>query len=47
MDTNKKNLNPYEAYLERFAEMHNISIEDAAQKAIVKAVFDQYNETGM
>lgn len=47
MEANKERLNPYEEYLYRFAEMHNIPIEEAAQKAIVKAVLDQYNETGM
>lgn len=47
MNANNKQLTPYEAYLERFAEMNNISIEEAAEKAIVKAVREQYIEAGM
>ena len=47
MDTNKKQLNPYEEYLYRFAKNYNMTIEEASEKAIVKAVREEYLETGM
>ena len=48
MDNSTKiQLNPYEEYLDRFAKNYNISVEEASEKAIVKAVLEQYIETGM
>lgn len=44
MNTNKERLKPYEEYLYRFANMHGITIEEAAEKAIVKAIQKQYLE---
>lgn len=42
MDANKKQLTPYEEYLERFAKEYNMSIERAANTAIVKAVREHF-----
>lgn len=47
MDTNKKNLNPYEEYLCNFAKRYNMTIEEASERAIVKARLSEYLETGM
>ena len=47
MDTNVKNLNPYEEYLHAFAKRYGITVEEAAEKAIVKARLGEYLETGM
>lgn len=47
MNTNEKQLNPYEEYLVRFAKQYNMTVEEAAEIAIVKAVYEQFIETGM
>jgi hypothetical protein len=47
MNTNKKQLTPYEEYLERFAEMRGITTEEAANMAIVKSVYKQYTDPDM
>ena len=47
MNTDKKQLTPYEEYLVRFAEMRGITTDEAANLAIVKAVRKQYTEPDM
>ena len=39
--------NPYEVYLNRFAENYNMTVEEASKTAIVKAVLEHYIETGV
>lgn len=47
MNTNNERLKSYEEYLHRFATMYGITIEEAAEKAIVKAIRKQYLEGDM
>lgn len=47
MNTDNKKLNLYEEYLHRFATTYGITIEEASEKAIVKAVRKQYLEGDM
>lgn len=47
MNTNNERLKSYEEYLYRFANMYGITIEEAAEKAIVKAIRKQYLEGDM
>lgn len=47
MNTNDKQLNPYEEYLVKFAKNYNMTVEEAAETAIVKAMHEYFIETGM
>lgn len=47
MNVNEKQLNPYEEYLIKFAKNYNMTVEEAAETAIVKAMHEYFIETGM
>lgn len=45
--TNEKLLNPAEEYAVEFAENHNISIEEAWERPMVKERLEFFNKTGI
>ena len=47
MNTNNDQLNPCEEYIRNFAKRYDMTVEEASEKAIVKAVLAHYNEVGM